>query len=277
MEQDGADSTVHTGWHAVDSGSLHGTRNTEIYSDWFRRLIYSLHHDYNESAAETLGVISDRAGFTAGDPAPDWTWQNEPSAITLVWHGAHPLSRNPPGKEAPPEEHDLVIRTAVQGFSFRRHMDSVGIATGVMLVVGGLFWALAQKLFLFHIAPAETERAAPARGIPSRGTQCPDSAAAGLRIGSGRSPPGSWTWRSLATGPRWAELVDLDSVPHQTLIEVQHFEYTTGDPEIDNQKLLLLERLIHRNGHSGCGRHDGESVAGGLPAPISGSRCDRSP
>jgi hypothetical protein len=51
---------------------------------------------------------------------------------------------------------------------------------------------------------------------------------------------------ALATGPKWAELVDLDSAPKQTLIEVQHMEYTTGDPEIDNQKLLLLERLIHK-------------------------------
>ena len=30
------------------------------------------------------------------------------------------------------------------------------------------------------------------------------------------------------------------------MIEIRHFEYTTGDPEIDNQKLLLLERLIQR-------------------------------
>ena len=35
---------------------------TEVYSSWFRRLIYSLHHDYNDAAAEMLGVISDRGG-----------------------------------------------------------------------------------------------------------------------------------------------------------------------------------------------------------------------
>src|ERR1035438_2687218 len=43
---------------------------TEIYSGWFRRLIYSLHHDYNDAAMEMLGVIPDRAG---SDPSPDWT------------------------------------------------------------------------------------------------------------------------------------------------------------------------------------------------------------
>ena len=90
---------------------------TEIYSDWFRRLIYSLHHDYNDAAAETLGVIADRAD---ADPSPDWTWQDQGSAITLVWHGAHPRPTRrdgDPAKENPPKEHDLVIRSAVPAFS----------------------------------------------------------------------------------------------------------------------------------------------------------------
>jgi hydrogenase-4 membrane subunit HyfE len=218
---------------------------TEIYSNWFRQLIYSLHHDYNESAAEMLGVIPDRAGFTAGDPAPDWTWQNEPAAITLFWHGARPLSRNLPGKAAPPEEHDLVIRTSVQSFSFGDTWISVGIATGVMLAIGGLFWALAQKLFLFQIAPLKLNGQ----------RQLAESLREGRNVLILLPPVWDWQWEeptwkldvaALATGPKWAELVDLDSAPKQTLIEVQHMEYTTGDAEIDNQKLLLLERLIHK-------------------------------
>ncbi len=218
---------------------------TEIYSDWFRRLIYSLHHDYNESAAEMLGVIPDRAGFLPGDPAPDWTWQNQTSTITLFWHGAHPSTQTQVGEQTPPEEHDLVIRTAVQGFSVIDTWTAVGIATGVMLAIGGLFWALAQKLFLFQIAPLK---------LNGR-RQLAESLREGRNVLILLPPVSDWQWEeptwkmdlaALATGPKWAELVDLDSVPKQTLIEVQHMEYVTGDAEIDNQKLLLLERLIHK-------------------------------
>ena len=42
----------------------------ELYSAWFRRLLYSLHKDYNAASAEMLAVIPDR-----GKP-PDWSWQN---------------------------------------------------------------------------------------------------------------------------------------------------------------------------------------------------------
>ena len=230
-----ADGTPSIQDHSVVPG-------TEVHSDWFQRLIYSLHHDYNDAAAEMLGVISDRS---ASDPAPDWTWREEESAITLIWHGAHPRARNPLGEEKPPKEHDLVIQSAVPVFSGGDTSIAVLIATGVMLLIGGIFWALAQKLFLFHIAP-----------LKLNGQRL---VAESLRDGRNvlilLPPVSDWHWEEptwkmdladLATGPKWAELLDLDTVPHQTLIEIRHFEHTTGDPEIDNQKLLLLERLIQR-------------------------------
>ena len=162
----------------------------------------------------------------------------------LAW-GASSDIETCPERHAPPEEHDLVIRTAVQGFSFGDTWTSIGIATGVMLAIGGLFWALAQKLFLFQIAPLK---------LNGR-RQLAESLREGRNVLILLPPVWAWQWEeptwkldlaALATGPKWAELVDLDSVPKQTLIEVQHMEYTTGDPEIDNQKLLLLERLIHK-------------------------------
>ena len=215
---------------------------TEFYSSWFRRLIYSLHHDYNDAAAETLGVISDRFD---SDPAPDWTWQDHDSAITLVWHGAHPRAGNPQGAENPPKEHDLVIESAVPGFSSGDTWSAVGIATGVMLLIGGIFWALAQKLFLFHIAPLKLNGQ----------RQVAESLRDGRNVLILLPLVSDWQWEEptwridlaeRATGPKWAELFDLDTVPYQTLIEIRHFEYTTGDPEIDNQKLVLLDRLIER-------------------------------
>jgi hypothetical protein len=224
-----------------EHSTVHGS---EVYSNWFRRLLYSLHHDYNDSSAEMLGVIPDRAGLT-GDTAPDWTWQNQQSTITLLWHGAHPLWRSQQGKQAPPQEHDLVIQTAVPAFSGGDTLTAVGIATAVILVIGGMFWALAQKLFLFQIAPLK---------LNGR-SQLAESLRDGRNVLVLLPTVSDWQWEEptwkldlpvLATGPKWAELLDLDNVPQQTLIEVRHMEYNTGDPEIDNQKLLLLERLIHK-------------------------------
>ena len=216
---------------------------TEIYSGWFRRLIYSLHHDYNDAAMEMLGVIPDRAG---SDPSPDWTWLNQESAITLVWHGARPpAARDPNSAEKPPKEHDLVIRSLVPGFSAGDNRTAAGIAIAVMLAIGGLFWALAQRLFLFHIAPLK---------LGGR-RQVAESLREGRSVLILLPLVSDWHWEEptwkmdlarLATGPRWAELLDLGTVPRQTLIEIRGFEYSTGAPEIDNQKLLLLERLTHR-------------------------------
>jgi hypothetical protein len=220
-------------------------RGTEIYSGWFRRLVYSLHHDYNDAAAEMLGVIPDRADTERGDSAPDWSWRDQESAITLYWHGAHPPAQNTLGEKQPPNEHDLVIQSAVPAFTAGDTWTAVEIGLGVMLAIGGLFWALAQKLFLFHIAPLKM----------SGQRQIAESLREGRSVLILLPSVSDWQWEEptwkmdlahLATGPKWAELLDLDTLPLQTLIEIRHFEHTTGDPEIDNQKLLLLDRLIHK-------------------------------
>ncbi len=212
-------------------------RGAEIYSAWFRRLIYSLHHDYNDAATETLGVISERA-----DSDPDWTWLPDGPAIELVWHGAHPPAS---ADDKPPREHDLIIRSNVPAFSAGDTWIAVEIGAGVMLVIGGLFWALAQTLFLFPISPLKLN------GYQ----QVAESLRDGRNVLILLPPVSDWQWEEptwkmdlaqLATKPKWAELLDLDTVPRQTLIEIRRFEYTTGDPEIDNQTLLLLERLIQR-------------------------------
>ncbi|MCX6631645.1 MAG: hypothetical protein NTW28_28885, partial [Candidatus Solibacter sp.] len=214
------------------------TPGTEVYSDWFRRLIYSLHHDYNDAATESLSVLSDRAN---SDPAPDWTWRDQGSSIKLFWHGARP----PAGEKEKPKEHDLVIESDVPGFTPADAWAAVGIGAGVILVIGGIFWALAQKLFLFHIAPLKLDGH----------RQVAESLREGRNVLILLPPVSNWQWgeptwkmdvAQLATEPKWAQLVDLDTVPRQMLIEIRRFEHTTGDTEIDNQKFLLLERLIHR-------------------------------
>jgi hypothetical protein len=217
-------------------------RGTEFYSTWFRHLIYALHHNYNDAAMETLGVIPDRAD---SDPNPDWTWLNQESAITLLWHGAHPKAGAPNAAQQPPPEHDLVIRSQVPAFSAGDKWTAVIIAAAVMLAIGGLFWALAQRLFLFHIAPLKLDGQRRLAEALREGRNV-------LVLLPLRS---DWQWEEptwkidlarLATAPGWAGLLDLDSVPRQTLIEIRGFEHTTGDPEIDNQKLPLLERLMSK-------------------------------
>jgi fumarate reductase subunit D len=212
----------------------------EFYSDWFRRLIYVLHHDYNDAAAEMLGVIPDRSNPQPGNDFPDWTWQNEKSAIYLRWHGAHPLA-----SEAAAQESDLVITSSVPAFTRSDTLVALGVAAGVTLLMGGLFWALARRIFLFHITPLKITGA----------RQVAEAIREGRNILVLVPPVSNWElegpkWTmdltGVATRPKWAELLDLDTVPMNTLIEIRRFEYSTDDPEIDNQKLVLLERMIHR-------------------------------
>jgi hypothetical protein len=56
--------------HEVPCGQPHKNAcGEELYEDWFRGLVYLLHHQYNSAAAETLGVI--RTGsLSTGDSIP---------------------------------------------------------------------------------------------------------------------------------------------------------------------------------------------------------------
>jgi hypothetical protein len=102
------------------------SQHNELYRDWFSLLIYWLHHDYNQTASETLAMISDRVDIESGvstnpvsssspsyhgqvekidaetteegDPVgkfAEWSWDSDGSKLTLRWHGVHvPSSSN---------------------------------------------------------------------------------------------------------------------------------------------------------------------------------------
>jgi hypothetical protein len=209
----------------------------EGYSNWFQSLIYALHHDYNAEATETLGVISDRPG--AGQ---DWTWQELGQSSMLVWRGARPMA----GKSDPPQkEYDLVIDSVVPDFSSGDTWTAVEIGVGVMIVIGAIFWALMRRLFLLEIAPLKLDGHA----------QIAECLREGRNVLILLPPVSDWQWEEptwkmdvaqLAAGPKWAEHLDLETVPHHTLIEIRNFEHMTGNTEIDDEKVLLLERLSHR-------------------------------
>jgi hypothetical protein len=52
--------------------------------------------------------------------------------------------------------------------------------------------------------------------------------------------------REIAASPKWAEEFDLEKLPANCLIEILHFEHSWNDPELDNQKSILLQRLEKR-------------------------------
>jgi hypothetical protein len=216
----------------------------ELYSSWFRRLVYKLHHDYNDAAAEMLGVIADRADSNQRAQSPDWTWRDDEASIQLRWHGAHPPHPEPP--QPPANEEDLVILSQVPAFSSRDTWIVAAIAAAVIFVIGGLFWVLARKLFLFHIAPLKmTEQRHLAESLrEGRNVLILEPPVSNWKLEEPKYP---LDVKRLATGPAWAEQLDLDTVPADTLIEIRGFEYKTGDPEIDNQKHHLLQRLIQRD------------------------------
>jgi hypothetical protein len=116
----------------------------------------------------------------------------------------------------------------------------------VILAVGGLLFALAQRVFLFHVAP-----------LKIAGTR---QVAQSLREGKSvliLLPPVS-EWQldvprktidvsQLTTVAKWNEaVVELAGVPPNMLIEFLHFEFHADDPEVDHQKFAVLERLLKR-------------------------------
>ncbi len=50
----------------------------------------------------------------------------------------------------------------------------------------------------------------------------------------------------MATLPKWAEEFDLDTLKVNTVIEIEHFEHGLNDPELNNQKSILIRRLLER-------------------------------
>ena len=225
----------------------------EFFSGWFQTLISSLHHDYNDAAAEMLGVIQDRADPKAGKRIPDWSWTNgEPpnrSSLTLLWHGIHLLKTDPQAAgnsdSAGVHEKDLSIQSAVPALRRADAFSGIGVAAGVMLVIGILFWTLARKMFLFHVAPM---RITGAREVAEAIHEGRNIVVLLPPVSDWRLDAPKWTLdlAAVTSEPQWAEGLNLDNVPLNAVVEIRHFESSTNNVEIDNQKFILLQRLLAR-------------------------------
>jgi hypothetical protein len=217
-------------------------KSEEPSGPWFQSVVYLLHHDYNEAAAQTLGVIPDRA-WSAKDrqaSAPDWSWEDHGSQLTLRWHGFH-VSQEP----EPVIERDFLIRSRLAANSRFDLFAGAGMCLLVMLIIGPIAWSLVRRVFLFHVA---TLRASGAQ-----------QAAEAIRDGRNvvvLTPPAS-NWRmeglkqtldiaELARTPSWAESITIDAIPPNFPIELVHFEHMEGNAATDGQKFALLERLLNR-------------------------------
>ncbi len=212
----------------------------ELYTGWFQHLVYALHHDYNQGAAEMLGVIPDRANPKPGDSFPDWAWGDDGRTMTLRWHGI-----DSPSRATDEVEDDLLIQSPPVASSWTDGLSGAAVAAAVMVFIGLLVWALVRKIFLFHIAPLNMTGA----------RKVVESIREGRNVVVLVPPVSDWRLdvpkstmdlREMAAGPKWAEILDLDKVSMNTLVEIRHFEYSTNDVEIDNQKFTLLERLLKR-------------------------------
>ncbi|HUD67603.1 MAG TPA: hypothetical protein VMQ17_23675 [Candidatus Sulfotelmatobacter sp.] len=213
----------------------------DLYAGWFHNLIYAFHHDYNQTAAEMLGVLSDRVD-SKPDNVSDWFWNNDGSTVTLRWHGVHlPESGNAPPK--PGElEHDFVISSSIPPSSGAQILSGATVAVVVIVAIGFIVWALARRIFLFHVAPLKITGALRAAELIREGHNIlilvpPVS---DWRLEAQKS---TLDLREIAATPKWAEEFDLDKVPANALIEILHFEHSWNDPELDNQKSILLQRL----------------------------------
>jgi hypothetical protein len=220
---------------------LHSFRQQggELYSGWFQDVLYSLHHDYNQTAAEMLGVIQDRIIPKSDGNFPDWSWENKDSVMTLRWHGVHfPI-------ESHEVESDLLLASSAPASPWNLAFAGAGVAAGVILAIGLLVVALVRRVFLFHVAPLKIT------GV----RRAEEAVREGRNVAILIPPLSTWQldgpkWTldlaEVATGPKWAELFDLNTAPVNTVIEILHFEYSANDAEIDNQKFLLIDQLLRR-------------------------------
>jgi hypothetical protein len=211
----------------------------ELYEDWFRGLIYLLHHDYNSTAAETLGLIADGVSSRDGSRSPEWSWENSGTSVTLRWHGIHL-----PNGAAPDRENDLVVRSEAPSSPRYAALSGFGIAAVVMLVIGGLFWMLVRKVLLIHLAPLKMT------GLRE--------VAESLRLGRNIlviAPPFSefevesavetLDLKTMSSEARMAENVNLEALPSKGIIAIRHFEYES-DVVTTDEKLALLNRLMQK-------------------------------
>jgi hypothetical protein len=225
-------------------GHLDVQQSRDLYARWFHNLIYAFHHDYNQIAAEMLGVLSDRVR-SKSDYVPDWFWNNDGSKVTLRWHGVH----LPEQSDEPPKpgelEHDFVITSTIQPSSLVQIMSGATVAVVVIVAIGFVVWALARRIFLFHVAPLKMTGALKAAELIREGRNVlilvPPVSDWQLE-----EPKSTLDLKEIAPGPKWAEDFDLDKVPANCLIEILHFEHSWNDPELDNQKAILLQRLEKR-------------------------------
>ena len=219
-------------------------QSRELYARWFHNLIYAFHHDYNQIAAEMLGVLSDRV-HSKSDNVPDWFWNNDGSKVTLRWHGVH----LPEQSDEPPKpgelEHDFVITSTIQPSSLVQIMSGATVAVVVIVAIGFIVWALARRIFLFHVAPLKMTGALKAAESIREGRNVlilvPPVSDWQLE-----EPKSTLDLKEIAARPKWAEEFDLEKVPANCLIEILHFEHSWNDPELDNQKSILLQRLEKR-------------------------------
>jgi hypothetical protein len=226
----------------VDHCSRH--KCGDLYAGWFHNLIYAFHHDYNQTASEMLGVLSDRVDYKADD-VPDWFWDNDGSTVKLRWHGVHlpGISSKPP--KAGESEPDFLITSSLPSSSAIQILSGVTTALVVIVAIGLIVWALARRIFLFHIAPLKMTGA----------LKAVESIREGRNVLILVPPVSDWQLeaqkspidlKTMTPGPRWAEEYDLDKVPPNCVVEILHFEHSWNDPELDNQKPILLQRLEKR-------------------------------
>lgn len=224
------------------------TATKELYNGWFQKLVYSLHHDYNDAAAEMLGVIPDRATGANGDHFPDWFWDDNASEITLRWHGVHmPAAEGQAARKGTPlTEQDFLIRSAAPAATWGEGLSCVGVGLAIAMVLGGILWPMVRKLFLFNVSPLKMTGA----------RQVAEAVRAGRSMVILLPPVSEWqldapTWTidlaDVSPTPDWAETMDLSAAPLDKITAIRHFEQSFPDASVDNQKFVLLQRLLAAN------------------------------
>lgn len=232
-----------------------GQQTEELYNSWFQRLIYVLHLDYNQTAAEMLGVVPDRVSDGTRNSFADWSWENgkNNSTLRLRWHGIHllPTEDKATTNESHPDslplakngtaENDLLIITDIRNSTWS--LAGLLVAAGAIAAICLIVWPLARRIFLFHVDPLKLT------GTLRLAESIRDGRSVVVLV-----PPAASDWRleshtwtvdltKMTMDPKWVE-----DLPVNTVIEIPDFQKGWEDPEAKNRKFDLLHELLRVKG-----------------------------
>ena len=231
----------------VSSLDDHAPPGDELHP-WFLHLAHELHHSFTDIGAEALGVLTNPAQLPEAvySDNPEWVWSSDPKSLQLRMHQGARETKTCAGKDlAGKNQPDLLVSSALPGSPISEQA-SFFISLLVIAVVGTLFWLVTRKICLFEIREPLAYAAKDIREMLQRSGNAIVLSASreDWSADFAGGPASTLDLRALACEPAWAENFDEGKLQAGGTVIVENFDWELSDAARNQQRLLLLEKLI---------------------------------